>query len=287
MKVERLAAGDWEATLLPALGGAVGSLRYGGRDILRPTPPGATDPLQTACFPLVPYANRIAHGRFTFDGQTITLPPNFGDHPHPLHGVGWGRKWQVERHDAASVTLRLDHAAEADWPWSFAAEQRIVLAGGLHIALTLRSCDDRRMPAGLGFHPYFLRDSETQLQMDVKGTWLTDAAMLPTKFVPGHHFGIWARGDRVDRRKLVDNCHAGWNGRAGIQDGKRAITVNATGAEYLHLYIPPAEDFFCIEPVTHAPDAINRQADSVRTLAPGCRTHMDLCISWDPRPFRK
>lgn len=153
----RLAAGAWEATLLPSLGGAVATLRRSGIDILRPTPREPEGALDTACFPLVPYANRIAFGRFRFAERDIVLPRNFGDHPHTLHGVGWQRPWTVVdvRDDAA--TLRLTHAGDQDWPWPFEAEQRFQLeAGGMRTTLSL-TAGDVAMPAGLGLHPYFPR----------------------------------------------------------------------------------------------------------------------------------
>ena len=56
-----------------------------GVDLLRRAPDGADDPLAMASFPLVPYANRIAQGRFAFDGADHQLPRNFGDHPHSIH----------------------------------------------------------------------------------------------------------------------------------------------------------------------------------------------------------
>ena len=68
-----LRAGPWEAGLLPSLGGAIAYLTRDGRDVLRRAPEGVDDPLATGCFPLVPYANRIAHGRFSFAGAAFLL----------------------------------------------------------------------------------------------------------------------------------------------------------------------------------------------------------------------
>ena len=47
------------------------------------------DPLQFASFPLVPFSNRIADGRFEWDGEQIEIDPNFAPEPHAIHGVGW------------------------------------------------------------------------------------------------------------------------------------------------------------------------------------------------------
>ena len=49
-----------------------------------------------ACFPLVPYANRIANGRFAFAGDEVQLRRNWDRDPHPLHGQGWRSAWTIE-----------------------------------------------------------------------------------------------------------------------------------------------------------------------------------------------
>ena len=59
----RLRAGDWRAVVDPDLGGSIAELTWRGRPVLRTTAPVADDPLLTACFPLVPYARRVAGGR--------------------------------------------------------------------------------------------------------------------------------------------------------------------------------------------------------------------------------
>ena len=99
--------------LLPEIGGAVSRFAVDGADVLRPAPADTMDVLQTACFPLVPFANRIANGRFTFDGRTIQLPKNFGDHSHVLHGQGWQNPWRTIAQDETSATLAFEHAADA------------------------------------------------------------------------------------------------------------------------------------------------------------------------------
>lgn len=265
-----LAAAGWQAILLPALGGAVATLRHRGIDILRPTLPGATDPLETASFALVPYANRIAHGRFAFGGRKVSLPRNFGDHPHPLHGVGWKARWTIEDVRESTATLRLAHRPDIYWPWAFVADQRFTLGNdGFEIRLTLENSDGAPMPAGLGFHPYFTAAADTRFRADVAGAWLADADQLPTQRVAADHFGDWSTGDGIARPDLVDHCHDGWSGFALIDHGERGVRLSATGCDWLHLYMPPGERFFCAEPVSHLPDAVNRAHAGLAVLGPG------------------
>ena len=111
-----LTHGDWRLTLAPDLGASILSLTWRGRDILRPAPGDATDPLSTGNFPLVPYANRIAQGRFAWDGADITLPGTPGFEPHALHGIGWHQPWAIERQSDHATRLALSCEPSPEWP---------------------------------------------------------------------------------------------------------------------------------------------------------------------------
>ncbi len=77
------------------------------------------------------YANRIAEGRFTLDGQTFTLPQN--DRGNCLHGgpVGFDKRiWEHRRGDEASVTLGY---VSADGEMGF--------PGRLDVEVTYALCD--------------------------------------------------------------------------------------------------------------------------------------------------
>ena len=61
--VVRLASHGYAVALDPARGGRIVSATYGGLDVLRPEPAsGAASALDSACFPLVPFSNRIRNG---------------------------------------------------------------------------------------------------------------------------------------------------------------------------------------------------------------------------------
>jgi aldose 1-epimerase len=275
----RLAAHGWELDLLPALGGAIGALRYQGHDVLRPAPATANSPLDTACFPLLPYANRIAHGRFGFAGREHRLPLNFGDHPHSLHGVGWQTAWNLTALAPDMAVLTHAHAGGVAWPWAYRAEQRFTLAPAeVRVEVSLTNTGGETMPAGLGLHPYFLRDAATRLSFVASELWLADDTMLPTEAVAPERYGDWTSGPAVEGDGLIDNAYAGWPGTARIEQSWGAVEMAATNAPVLHLYRPPAADFFCVEPVGHLPDAINR--DGMALLASGmtCTLAMTLRV---------
>ena len=271
-----ISGADYSLDVLPEVGGAIAALRFRGVDILRPTPPATDEPFETAAFPLVPFANRIAGGAFRFSGAQVRLAPNAAGQAHPLHGHGWSKPWRVESARKARLAMIFEHPA-GEWPWHYVARQILSLdEEGLEVALSVENRADRPMPAGLGWHPYFVRSARLRLRTRVDAVWLTDEECLPTHRAEGSHFGEWSRGGRLPPDTLIDHCYSGWSAAAEIEWPEQMLCLRLTATEpfgWLHLYAPPRQGFFCIEPVSHMPDALNRAEPAVvtglRTLAPG------------------
>ena len=60
-------------------------------------------------------------------------------------------------------------------------------------------------------------------------------------------------------------------------DGIR-LTLTAEDSDWLHVFRPPAGDFFCLEPVSHMPDAINRP-EGMAMLAPGATQTLSMMVA--------
>ena len=281
-----LADGDLTLELLPDLGAAVATLRYQGIDVLRPTPPGVDDPFETAAFALVPYANRIAEGRFRVGEREVRIERNAPGQAHPLHGHAWRKPWHVESMARDHAVLSFEHAADS-WPWHYSATQSLTLrADSLEVALSLENRDSTSMPAGLGWHPYFHKGPLTQLKAHLEGVWLTDEESLPVRLAHGTRFGQWGRGDKLAVPELIDHCHTGWPGVAEIllpEERLRLALTASRALRWLHIYSPPGKDFFCLEPVSQMPNAVNRSAPPALTgqklLAPGERFDARVTLS--------
>jgi aldose 1-epimerase len=273
-----LAAGELTLELLPALGAAVSTLRFAGRDVLRPMAADASDPFETAAFALVPFANRIADGRFRVGEREVRIERNAPGQAHPLHGHAWRRPWRVESAVRERAVLSYEHAADS-WPWRYAATQTLTLtADRLEVALTVENRDATPMPAGLGWHPYFHKGRGARLKAHLEGVWLIDEQFLPVRLAPGTRFAQWGLGDEVARPELIDHCHTGWPGVAQILLPEERLRLTLTASRelhWLHIYSPPDKDFFCVEPVSQMPNAVNRSAPPAvtghRLLAPGER----------------
>ena len=287
-----LACDDYSLDVLPQIGGAVAGLRFRGLHVLRRTPPGTVEPLASSGFPLVPFANRIAHGRFRFGATDVRLDRNAPEQAHPLHGQAWRHPWSVESRSSREIVLTYEHA-RGQWPWAYAARQVLTLdADGLRVQLELMNRADEPMPAGLGWHPYFHRTPRMRLRTKVAHVWLTDQACLPTRLAPGNPFGDWHSAEPLPEERLIDHCYGGWSGRAELDWPEEALCVRLSAdgpLRWLHVFVPPAGDFLCLEPVSHMPDALNRpeppEITGLRVLAPGETLAATVRLSVVPGPL--
>ena len=271
-----LQAGSLRLAVRPDLGGSLAGLWHLGRPVLRSTEPGLlAGPRQSACFPLLPYSNRLGHRRFAWQGQNYTTAPNFDDSPHSLHGVGWLRAWQVVQQTADHLTLRYTHAPDGHWPFAFEAEQDITLTPqALRLDLRLRNTDTRTQPVGLGWHPYFPARHSSHLQVDVATRWERDASMLPT------HATVQQSIDAPVRSLALDHCFGGWPGVAHIRDAQFALRLSST-LPYLVVFTPPGQPHFCVEPVGHVNNAIHHAdptSQGLLALAPGAVAAASLTL---------
>lgn len=221
-----------------------------------------------ACFPMLPFANRIAHGRLPGESD---LPPHPGE-AHSLHGVGWKRGWRVRERNAAHIVLDLHHPAGIDWPFDFNATLTIALGETwLMQTLSMINLGSRAMPAGLGFHPYFPAGADTMLDAGWSGVWGVSDDHLPQGFralssPETINVGAWS----------VNNCFTGWDGRALLRYPDYSLLISADPVcGYLQCYRPGGDSaFVAIEPVSHIPNAHQlRRAgvadNGLRDLEPG------------------
>ena len=275
----RLHRSGVELDLCPPIGGAITGFRWRGRDVLRPA--GAAclsdgDPLFASSFPLVPFSNRIADARFAFQGRVYQLEQNLPPEPHAIHGQGWQSPWVVEQASDGRAELTFGHAVPGT-PLDYRARQTFALhEDGLEIALELTNAGAGPMPAGLGHHPYFIRTDGVTLRARLDHVWLPDERKIPQQRVPLP--AAWDFADGLALRPWISIIASAAGTDAPSCTGPSWISrfVIEAGPIFRHLviYVPPGQDFFCIEPVSHVNDGFNMlergvEGTGVRVLAPG------------------
>ena len=278
-----LSAGAYSVVVDPDGGGAILSadwLSPGNTKIAILEPMSAAPaPFKAGCFAMVPFANRIADGRFRFENSEYSLPINHPVDHTAIHGFGRENPWRVVEETAATLTLEQDFA-QADIPYRYVARQEIALSGaGISISLTVRNNNTQAMPFGIGLHPWFPKTASTSLSFASSGVMGRDQRGLPVPpAIPDASFAPEAP-TALAELPWFDGFFEGWEPqRARIERPEEglAIELTATGAlRHLHVFVPDDRPVFCAEPVSHAPDAINRpelgSANAMHVLAPGAR----------------
>jgi len=264
-----LLAGRWRAVLLPGRGASFAALTLDGRDLLEPLPTGG-DPtvLSAGAFLMLPWCNRLDGGRMPLPGGgEHRFPLNRADEGNAIHGLSRDHPWGVAGHGEGRARLV---QSLSDGPYRYDAALEVLLDGeGLQLRLSATSRAERPLFFGLGWHPFFRRPAGgARVSFRAGARLQTDARNLPLG-------GVADPGQDDGNPLGLDAHYAGWDGRAAAAlDGLR-LELRAEGpwAGNLQLYAPEAKPVLAIEPVSHAPDVVNRPAlaryGAMTVLTPG------------------
>ncbi|MBB3594934.1 aldose 1-epimerase [Rhizobium sp. BK529] len=239
------------------------------KDLFRTPRADATveaDPLTMGCFPLVPYSGPVVGGSFRFGGESFELARTHSMLREPIHGNGWVNEWEIVERSATMLDLRLQYRCRDGFPFKFDARQKLRLVpSGLEAELSVTNADNKVMPAGIGFHPFFPKDSDTTLKAKNPYIWpcaLDDANGEAQSTPPDKDFSA----GRVLTGLVADDCYSGWNRRATLTWPSRGyqIIIRAHGLfDKLVVFAPKDEDYFCVEPVSNIDNGYNKMAAGV------------------------
>jgi aldose 1-epimerase len=179
--VVELNAGAVVMRVDPADGGRIVSLVIAGVERILPKARARThEPaLYWGCYPMVPWAGRLANGRIpTKDGE-VRLEPNLP--PSAIHGLGFDKSWEIVERSESAVAMTCELRG-LGWPFGGRARQTLRLAArGLELELEVGGYK-RAGPAGLGWHPWFTRPAmgDVELCLDASEVLVVDADLVPT-----------------------------------------------------------------------------------------------------------
>ena len=168
-------------------------------------PPDALPPKSSGAV-LLPWPNRIAGGRYRFDGVDYQLPLTEPANGNATHGLVRWVRWTLARQDDSSVTLAHDLVPQTGYP--FPLRLRGHLLGGAG-----RACGaarggqhrlDRRRRSGPAAIPYLdLGDHDydtAELLVPAAAMLDTDARQIPTGSRPVSRQPVRLPDDPADRR---------------------------------------------------------------------------------------
>lgn len=237
---------------------------------------------------LVPFPNRVADGRYTWEGQPRQLPINEVARGHAVHGFVRSANWVPRRQATDQVTLGLVLHPQDGYPFVLdLALTYTVRAGRLTVEHSARNVGRSAAPFGAGFHPYLTAGSRTidgdLLQLPAARHVVTDDRLIPTGTAS-------VEGTELDFRRprpIGDlRLDTGFTGLLRDGDGWARVRLQAAGGgRAVELLLGPAYEFLqvftgdelpeprrrsglAVEPYTCAANAFNNGL-GLTTLAPG------------------
>ena len=249
-----LRSGDTTVTVDAVNGGRLATLEVAGQQLLIGEAPDR-GPMHWGSFPMVPWAGRVRHARFTFDGERHDLPLDMP--PHAIHGTAYRRAWDVEAVADEEMSMSCDLA----WKLGGRAWQRVAV-GDTSITCALGVvAGDRAMPAEIGWHPWFTKP--TALTFRPEAMYAHDGEGIPTGDLIPPPPGPW------------DDCFVNTEPVA-LHYPQLTVTVSSDCDHWVVFDEPPHAT--CVEPQSGPPDAFNLRP---RVLTPGEQVVRTMTITWD------
>jgi aldose 1-epimerase len=214
--------------------------------------------LGASCFPLLPYSNRLRHGKFTIEGRQYRHKLNCPPEVHSSHGDAWMRPWRIINESDSHIEMYLQ--AKDDQTIKYAATQIIQLEkDAISIMIKITNKDLILAPFGIGIHPYFPRTLNSQLTCDLASEWALDCDLMPLKFAPNPIKEQMKNGISIDKLPI----HSAYNSSStdayiSLQSNEFLVKIETTPKmQHAILWCPAGHDFFCYEPVSHMIDGFN------------------------------
>ncbi len=166
------------------VGGGLRELTVGGAQVLDGYP--ETEMCSDARgLPLVPWPNRLADGRWRFDGLSGELPEDEPAHGCALHGLARHLSWTASERTAARVVMSVVIWPRRQWPFTLAVSVEYALTDdGIAVTTRVRNEGAQPAPWACGQHPYLTVGTElvddAELLLPAQTRLPTDSRQLPT-----------------------------------------------------------------------------------------------------------
>ncbi|RBY93632.1 aldose epimerase [Blastococcus sp. TF02-8] len=276
-------------------GGALRRLTVGDWEVLDGYPAGRVLPGWRGAV-LLPWPNRVRHGRWSWAGEELQLDVQSPAEPHAIHGLLSWQPWVVLDRSDRSVTVGTTIEPHPGYPFRLAAAVDWALdADRLTSTVRVRNLGDRPAPFGAGLHPYLSVGAtedggigEAELRLPARTELVLDGGM-PTGERRPFEGAVGRIGDRALDTPLTDLEHdaEGWaRVRLAGAAGELELAADANWP-WLQVYsgdtLPPGQwrRSLAVEPMTCPPNALADGVDLVE-LEPGAAWSGTWSLSWKP-----
>ena len=266
-----LTARDVTLTVHPGAGCRIGQISVAGQPLLVDVA-DVSHAMTWGSFPMAPWAGRIAHGHFSFQGIEHQLDINHhdGDGPrraHAIHGLVFDRPWVLDDvHDVSDTSCT--SSRELDWGFGGRVSQTIELYPDRATTTLTIDSTGRTFPAELGWHPWFRKPDH--LQFSPTAMYERDEFGIPTGALVDPTEGPW------------DDCFLNTEPVVLHYDREVARSVRVdSDCDHWVVYDMPAHAT-CVEPQSGPPNAFNLNSFDLEphVVDPNTPLRRTMTISW-------
>lgn len=277
------------AQIDPACGGTVGQISL-PEDLLY-TPESASG-CETEWFAgrvLLPFADRIAGGRYRWGETEYALPLNDPEHGDAIHGFLYRRRMQVGEHTANRLVLHNELEGEEGYPWPLSVTVSYRIDPGVFwMSVETRNRGVSSAPLTVGWHPYFDVDHQATLQVRASRYIEADESLRLTGRRPSVSGTVFdfreprvIGGEPLDVAVELDDTD---DDPVVIADSRRVVSITPAGVfRRIQLFTPPGSRGIAVEPVSAPGEAFNDPELGVIELKPGASAVGSVMIRLDSR----
>ena len=277
--------------IIPEKGAKVNRLSYrnefGSFDVIDGynTPEAVMENKYSKSSVLAPFPNRVADGKYEFEGKEHFLPINMPEENNSIHGFVEHEEFEVvgssQTEEGYEIRLRLNaDGGKEGYPFPFIMDIVYRLSdAGLECETFVENTGSQNMPFGHGWHPYFKTEGsvrDLQLQISEVEQIEVDDRLIPT--------GVKTLFDEFHEAAEIADTQldtgfklSGGEGSVVLTDIENDIQISVimdgedNKYKYVQIFTPPdgcpAENTIAIEPMTCEANAFN-SGEGLITLVP-------------------
>jgi aldose 1-epimerase len=291
MSIETLQNNFWKLQVHPRLGASPVALEAMAsqtwQPVMRPTNPELLEGDNSASFSsynLAPYSNRIKNNKFVFEGREYQMKPNWADGIMTIHGDIRNRALDMTRQkNALEFWYDSRVVTDSNYPFDYTFKTSYALEDDVFVShLEVQNVGNVPMPAGLGYHPYFMptflgSSAAPVLHFQASSVYLTDTTRIPDAGSQAIPPGLDFSSPKAATGFFIDNVYNDWDGVATFEWTGSGYGLRIEGDPiYSHFVVfnGDPDGTVALEPVSHCTDGFNLMAQGVpntgvKVLAPG------------------
>ncbi|MFO8042784.1 MAG: hypothetical protein R6U25_06265 [Alkalispirochaeta sp.] len=265
------------AEIDPVCGGTVRTIRLPQEVLYDPEPPHVRG-CDTTLFAgrlLLPFADRIAGGRYRWRGTEYTLPLNDRELGDAIHGFLYHQPLEVVSQSSDRLTLGCELPARSGYPWALQVTVTYRVAPEtFFLSVEVLNRGDSSAPLTVGWHPYFDAGPGATVQIAASRYIEADERLRLTGRRPpveGSDFDF-RRGRAIGAENLDVALELDQDAQSPVELTTATHRVQLTPAGMftrVQLFTPPGGRGIALEPVSAPGEAFNDPSLGVTELAPG------------------